>query len=381
MFQDSASLIDHVAGRPLESEEAAISIYEDEVPPFVEAEIGRLYESVYTSLARFRIYGEIDHVSTYVARKNGKVIAVFLFRREQGEVKVLNKQVKIDEAEVRRFVKAMFSAFRSVTVISFWAIETATSGLEFPHQRSYCLSDIVVTLPATAEEYLASLGKQTRRHIRSGMKKIRQSFPSFRYEVYAKEAVSEQHIREIIRLSSARMAVKDKVPYNSDEETERLIRLARVCGSVVVATIDDQVCAGTICYRVGATCFMHTLSHDPQYDSYKLGTLCCYLTICETIARDGRILRFGGSTHRYKFEFRGVWLGFDRLFIYRSRVHLLRDGGRVLKTALGAYAARAKLWLLLAEQRDNFTSRVAVSLVQGLRNLKRSGEGLLAMRK
>lgn len=374
-------IVDHEAVRLMESEEVTISFYENEVPPFVEAELQRLYESIYTSLARFRIYGEIDNASTYVARKDGTVVAVFLFRRERGELKVLNKQARIDEAEVCRFANAAFSAFKSVTVISFWAIEMAAPEFRFPYQRSYCLSDIVVSLPDTAEVYLASLGKQMRRQIRSNMKKIRQSFPSFLYEIHEKEKVSEQHILDIIRLNSARMAVKDKVSYNSDEETERLIRLAKVCGFVAVATIDGRVCAGTICYCVGTTYFAHALSHDPQYDGYKLGTLCCYLTICESIARGGKEWRFGGSTHRYKFDFQGAWRGFDHLSVYRSRAHFLLNGGRVVKTALNTYALQAKLWLLLAERRDSFLSRVATSLVYRLRNLRRFREELLATRK
>jgi len=367
--------------RSVSSSEITVSIYEHEIPPFVEAEIARLYESVYTLLTRFRLYGEARNASTYVAHENGRVIAVFLFVREQGEVKVLNKQIRVDAEEASRFARTIFSMFKSVTVISFWAIDVANPGFGFPYQRSYCLSDIVVTLPDTADKYLTSLGKNMRRTIRSKMRKLEQDFPSFAYEVHASEAVSEQHILSIIALSNARMVVKDKVSYNHDEETGRLIRLAKMCGFVVVATIDGEVCAGMICYRVGATCFAQALAHDPQYDDYKLGALCCYLTICECIARGGKTWRFGGSTHRYKFEFQGVLQRFDYLSVYRSRVHFLLNGGRVLKTACIAYASQAKLWLLLAEHHDSFLSRVATWCVRTLKNIKNFRYGFLSTRK
>lgn len=376
-----ASIVNHDADRSMSSSQITVSIYEHEIPLFLEAEIARLYESVYTLPARFRLYGEARKASTYVAHENGRAIAVFLFVREQGEVKVLNKQIRVDAEEASRFVRTIFSMFKSVTVISFWAIDVANPGFSFPCQRSYCLSDIVVTLPDTVDQYLTSLGKSMRRTIRSKMRKLEQDFPSFAYDVYVKEAVSDQHILSIIALSNARMAVKEKVSYNHDEETERLVRLAKMCGFVVVATIDGEVCAGMICYRVGATCFAHTLAHDPQYDDYKLGTLCCYLTICECIARGGRTWRFGGSTHRYKFDFQGVLQRFDYLSVYRSRAHFLLNGGRVLKTACIAYASQAKLWLLLAEHHDSFLSRVATRCVRTLKDMKKFGYGFLSTRK
>ena len=367
--------------RSVSSSEITVSIYEHEIPPFVEAEIARLYESVYTLPARFRLYGEARNASTYVAHENGRAIAVFLFVREQGEVKVLNKQIRVDAEEASRFARTIFSMFKSVTVISFWAVDVANPEFGLPYQRSYCLSDIVVTLPDTADQYLTSLGKSMRRTIRSKMRKLELDFPSFAYEVHANEAVSDQHILSIIALSNARMVVKEVISYNDHEETERLIRLAKMCGFVVVATIDGEVCAGMICYRVGATCFAQALAHDPQYDDYKLGALCCYLTICECIARGGKTWRFGGSTHRYKFEFQGVLQRFDYLSVYRSRVHFLLNGGRVLKTACIAYASQAKLWLLLAEHHDSFLSRVATWCVRTLKNIKNFRYGFLSTRK
>ncbi len=211
--------IAHGAGKPMAADDIAISFYEQEVPPFVEAEMERLYENVYTSLARFHIYGEAANASAYVVRKGGKVITAFVFRREQNEVKVLNQQIKIEEAEIRRFANAIFARFKSVTVISFWAIETAIRRFPFPYQACYCLGEIVVTLPETTDEYLARLGKHMRHDVKYYRKKIQRNCPSFCFQIYVGEDVSEQHIRDIIRLSGARMAVKNKQAYINEEET------------------------------------------------------------------------------------------------------------------------------------------------------------------
>lgn len=376
-----AGSIVHEGERSDESAEITIAFYENEVPAFVSAEMERLYENVYSSLARLGIYGEDGNASTYVARKGGAAIAVFLFRRVQGEVSVLNEQIKLDEQEILRFANAVFGAYKSVNAISFHAIDASIRKFPFPFQRYYCLSDIILDLPATESDYLASLGKSTRSNIKRHMSRLRRNCPSFRFEVYAKEAASEQHIRGIIELSSARMAAKNKQTYINAEETARIIDLAKVYGVVCVGTIDGRLCAGAICYCVGTHYFMHVIAHDPAYDDYRLGMICCYLSICDAIARSGSEYRFMESTHRYKFDFLGVRMEFDNLVVYRSRAHFLLNGDRVCKTALKAYVRQARLWLLLAEHRSGFVSRVIARCMQNLRNLKRSGAVFLWGRK
>lgn len=367
-----APIVDRNEDRSTDSKKITISLYENEVPSFVEAEMERLYENIYTSLSRLRIYGATRNASTYVVRERGKVITIFLFRRKAKEVKVLNEQIGIDEEDIYRFSSTIFTAFKSVTVISFWAIQTAIRRLPFPYQKCNCLSDVVLTLPGTAEEYLANLGKSTRANIKRYAKKLYRSFPSFRYEVYAKAEVNEKHIRDIIRLSSARMALKNKPGYITEEEAQRLINLARVYGFVGVAMINGRVGAGLVCYCVGANYFMQIIAHDPRYDDYKVGMYCAYLTICECIARGGKEYRFMESSHRYKFNLLGVWLDFDCLTVYRSRTHFLLNGGRIIKAASRAYARRMGLWFLHAEYRAGLVSRAAAQCVRALRNLKRS---------
>jgi hypothetical protein len=379
--QSCASDVEHGADQSKDVQEIIISFYENEVPSFVEAEMERLYENVYTSLARFHIYGEAENASAYVVRKDGKVIAAFVFRREQKKVKVLNQQIRIEEAEIRRFANAVFARFKSVTVISFGAVQSAIRRFPFPYQKCHCMGDIVVTLPDTTEKYLTRLSKHMRRDVKYYRKKIERNFPSFYFQICLGKDVSEQHIRDIIRLSGARMAVKNKEAYISEEEAERIIRLAKVYGFVGVATIEGRVCAGTISYCVGSHYFMHVIAHDPTYDDYRLGTLCNYLTICECITHGGTEFRLMESSHRYKFDFLGARLDFDYLAIYRSRAHVLLDGGRVSQMAVKTAMRRIRLWFLDAERRTGSASRIAAWYVRALRYLKRSINQFLAARK
>src|SRR5205085_250814 len=113
--------------------------------------------------------------------------------------------------DMRRFAGYIFATYPSVTAVSFHAVHPDTSGLSFPHQRFNCADDIVISLPADDDTYLASLGKNTRRNIRRYMDRLKRSFPSFRVDFHECAEADEQQIRAIIDFNRARMAGKNKV--------------------------------------------------------------------------------------------------------------------------------------------------------------------------
>jgi hypothetical protein len=361
---------------PLPNDDVAISCYDSEVPSFVEPELQRLSGQICCSLRFLKLYGKIPaHTSTYVVRKNHHIVTIFLFLREGGRVRVINEHMEVGEEEVRRFAGHIFSAYAAVNVIEFYAVPTDIGTLPFPYQRFACSENIVAALPASREAYLASLGKSTRSYIQRYEKKLRRSFPSFRVKVYQKDEVKADDIRAIVRMNRARMAAKAKVSSNDDEETERVIALARECGVVCVATIDDRICAGVINYRLGSTFFMPVIAHDPQYNDYRLGTIHCFLTICECIALGCNEYHFLWGRYEYKYRLGGVMRDLDRLVVYRSRTQFLLNGDVALKTAAAGRWHIARRWMLeqgTPQGGVGLTSRIVFRLVDRLRRLKRS---------
>src|SRR5690349_2073615 len=106
-------------------ESATISLYQNSIPNFVEAEMERLYQHMCSSFSHLKAYGGIaDNTSTYVVRRNGEVTVVLLFRVEENKVLVLNQQIRLDEEEIDRFARHIFATNRFVNVISFPVIET-----------------------------------------------------------------------------------------------------------------------------------------------------------------------------------------------------------------------------------------------------------------
>jgi hypothetical protein len=343
--------------------EAEVQFYENEVPAFVEQHLEQLYQSLFSTIARLEIYDSAKAASTYVARRNGAVVAVILFRRDRTRVTVYNEQLAFDGQELILFVKRLFARYKEVELVSFYAIRADIAKTPYPVQQEECLEDIVLALPPEQEAYLEMLGKNMRASIKRYQKKVMRDFPSFRVEFLTRETVNEQQIRKIVELSHARMTVKNQHCYHNELSTQRLIRLVRKYGVVLIATMDSQICAGVINHCVGQNYFLHVLAHDPRFDEYRLGKLCCYLSICHAIAQGAREYHFGWGRFDYKYKMGGENKALYRVDIYRSRLVLAANVRHACRVKAKAKVRQFKLWL---ERVDSGDARVSPGVVRAL---------------
>lgn len=344
------------------STDFSIACYNNEVPSFVASEMERLYGNIFSSYSAVQIPEDVrTRLSTYVVRSGDLPVTIFLFLKEDDKVRVLNEVISIGSEDISRFARHVFQAFRDVNIITFKAIETDIKRLPFPHQRFNYSEDIAMTLPATATEYLSSLGKNTRRNIKRYTDRLVKTFPSFEFRVYGAGEPSEAQIRGIIGLNRERMALKGKMSIIDEHETQAIIKRVQACGLVGIATIDGRIVAGTISYRAGDNFFLDVLSHDPAYNEYWVGILCCYRTICECIARGGREFHFLWGRYDYKFTLGATLRHLDHVAVYRSRLQYLLHLNLALKTAASGYLRGAKLW---AYDRDGFVAGLLRPLKQ-----------------
>jgi hypothetical protein len=322
-----------------------VCIYQHPLPPFVESELAALYQNVFASLARLRALGLMPDACAYVARRGQRITCLLLFRRHQQVIEVFNEAIRLPADELARFTGTVFAAFPTANVVSFHAIEAALTRLPFPSQQFNCLEDIVLELPASEDAYFSALGKNMRTSLKRYQKKIAADLPTVRYDIYHGQEAGEQQIAAIVALSSARIASKHQVPSHTDARTAELIRLVRECGVVLVASSGERVLAGVICTHFGGNFFMHVVAHDPLLDDYRLGKICCYLSICDAIARGAREYHFLWGRYEYKYRLLGVQRELDRIVIYRSRIWMVLNFRIFLNTAWRGYSRRAKRWL------------------------------------
>jgi hypothetical protein len=349
----------------------SITCYQNLVPDFVEAELERLYGSLFSSLPQLRVYGGIEDVNTYVVDNGTRIVTLWLFRLEAGRVHVLNEAITVGSEDMRRFAAFIFSRYPAAQVLLFNAIAPLIDCLPFPFQRFNCTEDSVLILPATTEEYLARLGKATRRNIKRYSTRLKEGFPSFRYRVSEGVEIDEREIRDIIALNRTRMARKNKVSGIDALEEERIVRLARSCGFIGVATIGGKVCAGAVVYRIGDNYFSFVRAHDPAFDAYRLGIVCAYALVSECIARNGRELHFMWGREGHKSLLAGVQRDFDQVTVYRSWHAVIVNAELVAKNIIRSGVRQARLWMLQkAREDDGVLSDLVRALTMGMRRLK-----------
>jgi hypothetical protein len=170
-------------------------------------------------------------------------------------------------------------------------------------------------------------------------------------------------------MSEIRISAR-KRPFSIDEDDiRRILRMIRNSGLVNVITIDGRVCAGTITCRFAGNYFSMVTAHAPQYDSYRLGTLSCYLTICEGISRGAKTFSLGGGRYDYKERLLAVRQDMDQLEIYRSYKRAFFNADQVLKTFFKSRSRRVKVWLLAREK--SLPTQLALRLLLCIKALMR----------
>ncbi len=372
---------DSLPGRSAPADEISIACYEDKVPAFAGAEIERLYGHLYCSLSYFETAKQLAGASTYVARRNGKPIAVLLYRRGKSDVTVISEFVRLDEEEIRRFADFMFGTFTSVKLVTFNRVRSELRRLPYPSHAVNCAEDMIVDLPATVKEYEARVGKNMRRNIKRYTGALQQDFPSYYYRTCLRQEVREQDIRDIVQLSCLRMESKNIAPRFTEEETQWIVKFAQECGLVGIATIDGRVCAGAIGFRIGENYFMHVIAHDPKYNDYSLGILCYYHTICEGIARGGKLFHLLQGRYAYKYRLKAERHDIRHIDIYRDWVQAIAHSRRIARKAANGHLLAFKQWLLHdVERSDSRAARLLAGVVHFLRQRRRSG-GLAARAK
>ena len=338
----------------------------------------RLYGSLFSSLAYFRVYGGTENFSTYVARQESDITAIFLFRFEGNRIRVINEGIRPSQDDLEWFADYMFAKFPSSSVIIFHALGTQVHSLDWPYQCAVCTDNISVTLDPTVQHYLARLGSATRKNIKRHKSKLERMHPTFRFHVQTGKDIDEHDIRDIIAFNRERMITKGKESSLDEEETQRIIRLVKGRGLVMQAKIDGKVAGGAIVLRLGDSFCSLVNAHDPQYDHHRLGTLCCFLTICECIERGGKRLDLMSGHYEYKTSLLGEHRYLYRFVVYRSRVRQMVNCRLVVHTELSGWLLSLRMRMLELAHGDG---KADAPLLVKMLDLARSIKGMLTLRK
>ena len=345
-----------------------VEFYLGQVPPFAEAALARLYPHLFSSLAFVRVFQAVDGVSTYVMRQGETITACLLFRQTATRVEVLNQHVAINASVVEAFAAQVFTRFADVLTINLLHVETTVQRLRFPLQRHNSAEDYLLRLPPTAQEYTQQLGKATRRNIKRHGARLLEDHPSFLLRFYTAETIRSADVTLLLQMSEAKIVSQGKRFAVDPDYARGMMRLTRECGFVAVATIDARLCAGLICFQTGSGFVAQVVAHDTAYDSYGLGTLCYYRTICEAIERGGTLFNLGIQRYDYKTRLLGLRRGLDKVRIYRSPRTMFVRPHQVCGMWIGQLLRNAKLYLQAHEK--SALTRFAVATLSVARAMR-----------
>ena len=321
--------------------EFSIAYYENSIPSFVDEELDKLYGSRHACRKYFEAYEKIWRIGTYACRKNGHLTAIFLFGRNKRKVEVLNQSIYISSDEIERFAEYIFNKIPNINRIDFRNVIIDALNLGVPFRSLDLHEDVILCAPATVDEYLAKLGKNTRHNIRRYTSRLMHDFPSFTFHIIEEQLQTEAQLRRLLGFSRERMA--DKNTIGTDEaEFQRIMKMVQSYGFVTEAKINGETCGGLICYKINNNYFFRIVAHDPRYDEYSLGFLLYFMTICESIRRGGRMLNLGWIQYPYKSRLGGVSRKLSSVTIYRSRTQLMLD----IQPVIGFKLQQTKKYIL-----------------------------------
>jgi len=358
----------------MQQEAITIACYPGQIPRFAERAIENLYGSLYSSLPHLRLQGALDTAHTYAAWRDGELVTLLLFRQQGGKIVVLNEGMRLASEDIAAFANYVFSKLRDATSIHFHAVSIDNVQHSYPSLLLPCTEDIVIALPKTEEDYLASLGKSTRKNIRQGLARLQRTLPDFSHEVRSGNAVPEVVMRDIIGFNHARMASKQRASALNTEASDKLISLISKRGMVGMASVNGRLCGGTLACRIGDDLFSLVNAHEPAYDAFSLGSVCRHLMIADAIKMQAQRFHLLGG----QFEIKKIILGkrqqLDHLALYRSRTQQILHAGEIAQLARRSVMYQAQTWLEhQASLRDKtLLSKTAAFSFNALRSFKRS---------
>jgi hypothetical protein len=344
--------------------------YEDGMPAFLERELGRLYCSIFSSMPQFRIHGGAENASVYVARCGERVLSALLYRIEGARAVVSNQCFTLEDVEAQRFASYIFRRYPQLDAVSFCAVESRLQEQPYPMLLSRFGEDFVLKLPSTVEDYHAQLGKSTRNYVNRYLKKLYRTYPGFSFEACSGSEVREADVAAVFEMNRLRMTQRGMTYGFSEDYPARTTQLLGETGVLCLAKIDGVICAGTILYEVEGEYFLDVLSHKSEYNDVGLGTLCCYLSICECIRRSGKVYHFLWGHYDYKTRLGGVERTLSEVTLYRSRLSMLKRPVPVLRQAAKGHLLDVKRSIHEEMKRDGLFARVAGKLLGYCRRMR-----------
>jgi CelD/BcsL family acetyltransferase involved in cellulose biosynthesis len=223
--------------------------------------------------------------------------------------------------------------------------------LHVPTRILYSTDHMIIDLPDSADAYYQSLGRSTKRNLRSARNRLRREHPDAETTVFQPKDEADELLDEFLRWKRARFRDMGRTTYWDDDPRleKRFLGLLRRRGEAHVLEIDGRRAAINFVFPVGDTICAQESSFDPDFTRSDLGLLSQYETVLNAIERGARRMNLLWGSEGHKQHFGAVAHRATALSVFRSqtaRIWSLDEamdvGRRRLRKASEAYYWRSR---------------------------------------
>jgi hypothetical protein len=304
-------------------------VFPGHVPEGVAAELPELYNTLLSTEDWFEIEDGVKPTGACLLEAPHHVI---LFHVSGDTIEVLNKEFDIGPRSAERACKALFRALPKARRIHLEVLFPPWE-LKLPKRILYWTDHMIVDLPDTVDDYLASLGRRTRREVRSKRRHLLEAHPDTVFETIT-SADPEEFIAALVSWKNQRFNARGEETAwqqnpNADEAFSELVRRR---GRIRITRIDGRVAAVDFNFPVGDSVYALQSAFDPAYEDFSLGFLSTFEDIADAIRSGHRQLSllWGHDAHKRRFGAKARRA--TRLSVFRretDRLHSLDEGWEV----------------------------------------------------
>lgn len=179
--------------------------------------------------------------------------------------------------------------------------------------------DVMVAMPPTSQELLASLGSNKRQQIGKYTRRLQREWPAgIEWVCLSQGEISEEMFSAVVQFNSMRLSSKGKRTLWQDAMTLQRWELARRVGLLCGIRLNGKLVSGAVSYISGQDSYYALIGHDPEYDYWNLGNLTTWHTMEKCLERGVRRFHFLWGLSEYKLRFGGEVRPLYTHSIYRS---------------------------------------------------------------
>ena len=177
-----------------------------------------------------------------------------------------------------------------------------------------------VELPASWDEYLASLAKKERHELRRKLRRL-QAAGELELRVYTTAEDVQAHLPVLLRFMVE--SRQDKANFMSEQMGRFFHRMTRALSDeglirLYELELDAKPVASVLCFDQGSQLYLYNSGYDPEYASLAVGLASKALCLRDAIESGGRCVDFLRGHEPYKYDLGGKDRAVYRCLIRRA---------------------------------------------------------------